>query len=374
MSTVKILHTGDFHIGSSRTGISHGKAEIKNTFFRVLDLCKSQSIDFLLIAGDLFDTPFPDSDTVQEIITAMMQIPDTIIAISPGNHDCACPGSVWLKYEFPENVYVFTGFGEYRVFPEKNVRLYGAAFTDRYERLPLLSTFGAVTSDNINICVLHGDLVSATSDSNYNPITNEAIKNSGFDYLALGHIHKRSQVERLGNTNFAYCGCPDGRGFDEEGSCGVYITELSKDKCFASYTEVCSRRYIAESFDVTGAATSAEIANNLYEHIESTYPNHQHNLYRINLVGTVNTDFTPNTSQIQSALRDRLAYIRVTDRTDTDFSDVERIAKESTLRGMFTERLLEISKSALPEETELYREAMKLGLKAFEKEITLNDN
>jgi len=71
MDGIKILHAADFHIGSSKSGLKEsaysGSEEIKNTFFKVLNLCRTESVDFLLIAGDLFDTPFVDSDTFAEI-------------------------------------------------------------------------------------------------------------------------------------------------------------------------------------------------------------------------------------------------------------------------------------------------------------------
>ncbi len=374
MAGVKILHTGDFHIGSSRTGIKNGRAEIINTFFKIIGLCKTENVDFLLIAGDLFDTPFPDSDTVGEIIHAMNQIPETVIAIAPGNHDCACPGSVWLKYDFPENVYVFTAFGESADFPDKNVRLFGAAFTDRYETLPLLSTFKELSDDYLNLCVLHGDIVSGLNDSNYNPITSDAIKNSGFDYLALGHIHKRSDIEKLGNTRFAYCGCPDGRGFDEDGGHGIYLGTVSEDNCDIEYIEISSRKYILNNLDITDCKTSVEIADKSLEYIKNSYADYEQNLYRISLTGTVSTDFVPNPRQIESALQEHLTYIRVTDNTDTDFSDIDKIAKESSLRGIFVQKLLQMSESAEDKNAELYRQALKLGLRAFEKGVTLDDN
>ncbi len=374
MAGVKILHTGDLHIGSSRTGIKNGRAEILNTFFGIIGLCKTENVDFLLIAGDLFDTPFPDSDTVGEVIQAMKQIPETIIAISPGNHDCACPGSVWLKYDFPENVCVFTAFGESVDFPGKNVRLYGAAFTDRYETLPLLSTFKELSDNFINLCVLHGDTVSGLNDSNYNPITSDAIKSSGFDYLALGHIHKRSEIEKLGNTHFAYCGCPDGRGFDEDGGRGIYLGTVSKDNCNIEYIEISSRKYILDHLDITGCSTSVEIADKVLEYIKNSYADYVQNLYRISLTGTISPDFVPNSGQIESALNEHLTYIRITDNTDTDFSDIHKIAKESSLRGIFVEKLLQMSESAEDKDAELYRQALKLGLRAFEKGVTLDDN
>lgn len=379
MGGLKILHTGDFHIGAMRSFLGStpgmGRAEIKNTFFKILDICKSESVDFLLIAGDLFDTPFPDADTVSEITHAMSQIPDTIIAISPGNHDCACPGSVYLSHTFPENVVIFTSFAEHFDFPEKNTRLYGAAFTDRFEKLSLLSGATDISTDMINLCVLHGDVVSSLSESVYNPITADAIKNSGFDYLALGHIHKRSDIQRCGNTFYSYCGCPDGKGFDEDGSRGAYLGTVNKGFCNMEYIELSSRKYLFEKTDVSGCENSLEISSRIITEIKQKYPqDFGNNLYRISLTGTLDADFSPNITQIESLLGQELLYVRITDNTEADFSDITKIAEESSLRGIFVQKMLEMAKSSGGEDHEAYNKALKLGLKAFEKEVLLGDN
>jgi len=379
MDGIKILHAADFHIGSSKSGLKEsaysGSEEIKNTFFKVLNLCRTESVDFLLIAGDLFDTPFVDSDTFAEISDAMTQISDTIIAISPGNHDCACPGSVYLKNSFPKNVVIFTSFTEYFDFTDKNVRLFGAAFTDRFERIPLLSGRLETNPDMINICVLHGEVISSLSESQYNPITQSAIKESGLDYLALGHIHKRSEIEKSGNTFYSYCGCPDGRGFDEDGSRGIYMGTVQKGKCSLKYVQLSSRQYIFHETDISDCESSVRISSKILAQLKERFPDtFDKNLYRVSLTGTLQSPFSPSIVQIESALGEDLLYIKITDRTEADLKDIKNIAKESSLRGIFVQKILEMSNSADPKDAEIYHKALKIGLKAFEREVTLGDN
>lgn len=375
MAGVKILHTGDFHIGSSRSGISSGRAELKNTFIKVVNICKEEKIDFLLIAGDLFDTPFPDNETSDEIIEAMSQIPDTVIAISPGNHDYVCPGSVWLKNKFPENVVIFTSFIESFDFEEKNVRLFGAAFTDRFERIPLLTANLSLNENMINLCVLHGQTVSALGESEYNPISVNSIVDCGFDYLALGHVHKRSEIQKSGNTFYSYCGCPDGRGFDEDGSRGVYIGTVEKGKCNLEYTELSTRQYIIESLDISGCETTNQISAEILSYIKEKYSGtYKNNLYRISLYGAVSADFTPDIVRIEGSLKDEVAYIRVYDDTEATLENISDLASESSFRGIFVQKLLEMQNTADNANKDLYIKALRLGLKAFEREVTLGDN
>ncbi|MBQ7097141.1 MAG: DNA repair exonuclease [Clostridia bacterium] len=375
MSEIKFLHTGDLHIGASRTGVKGGRTEIINTFFRIINLCKTENVDFLLISGDLFDRPFVDADTASEIIGAMSQIPDTVIAISPGNHDCACPESIYRTAKFPQNVVIFSSFSHSFDFPHKNVCLFGAAFTDSFQQTPLLNGQIKLSPDRINICVLHGDLVSTATESSYNPITTNAICECGFDYLALGHIHKRTEIKKLGKTYFSYCGCPDGRGFDEDGSHGVYLGTISKGNCKLEYTEMSSRQYILDHTDITGCKTSLDITSKILAQLKENYsPDYGKNLYRISLTGSTNVVFLPNITQIEAALSDEVEYIRISDNTVTDLSDINLIAAENSLRGIFVQKMLQMTEDADEAQKELHTLALQLGLKAFEKGVSLNDN
>ncbi len=375
MNSVKILHTADLHLGSSRTGVKGGKGELENTFLRIINICKTQSIDFLLIAGDLFDTPFVSSDVASKISSAISQIPDTIIAISAGNHDCSCPGSVYLKYDFPKNVIIFNSFLEYVDFPQKNVRLWGAGFTDRFENLPLLESDIDIKSDFINLCVLHGELVAENSTGTYNPIHLSAIEKSEFDYMALGHIHKPSDIEKSGRTHFAYSGCPEGTGFDETGSLGVYIGTVSKESVRLEFVEMSSRKYILDSVDITLCKNTFDISDRILNQLKDSYGEaFAQNLYRITLTGTVPLEIPLSVTQLNTVLRDTLCYAEVIDKSDRDIENIEKLSFETSLRGIFASKMLAKLKNASSDDYSLYQNALKIGLQAFSKGVTLDDN
>ncbi len=375
MNSIKFLHTADLHLGSGRTGVKGGKAEIENTFFKIINTCKAQAVDFLLIAGDLFDTPFADGELASRVISAMSQIPDTTVAIAPGNHDPVCPGSVYLKYDFPENVIIFTSFLEYIDFPQKNVRLWGAGFTDRFEKLPLLNAPDAQNPDMINLCVLHGELAAESTPGSYNPIRPSAISACGFDYLALGHIHKRSEVQVLGGTHFAYSGCPDGMGFDETGALGVYVGEITKSCVNVEFAEMSSRKYLMDSIDITGCQNTVDVSALALSYLKQKYgEDFEQNLYRLTLTGTAPADAGISQSQLKSILSDALHYIEIIDKTDADMKSIEAIAGETSLRGIFVSKMLSKINSADEGEQARYKNALKIGLRAFSKGVTLSDN
>lgn len=379
MNSVKILHTADCHLGSGRVSLSGsmrgGREELVGTFFKIISLCRENAADFLLIAGDLFDTPFADDGLVSDVCGGFSKIPGTQVIIAAGNHDCACPGSVYTRCSFPDNVTVFTSFAEYRDFPEKNVRIYGAGFTDKSEKIPLLNNFAVTDKDKINIGVLHGDLSGSPQASSYNPISTAQIAASGLDYLALGHIHKRSPIEKYSSTYCSYCGCPDGRGFDEEGSRGVYIGSVGKNLCALDYYELSSRIYAAESIDVSDCASAVAVADKISGLLRGKYGNDcTKNLYRISMTGTVGSDAFLNTERVRALLESCGIECNVTDRTEPDFKDIAGIASEETLRGAFVKKMLQKIDDAPSDRREMLYSALLTGLKAFDGEVKLLDN
>lgn len=377
MNEIKIIHTADLHLGSSRAAVStvdgFGRGELLNTFFRIIEICKTENADFLLIAGDLFDTPFTDDETVREVIGAIASIPDTVVAISAGNHDCASHGSVYTGYKFPENTVLFTSEAKYTDFPKKGVRLFGAGFSNIHADESLLNSPCPRRDGYISLGVLHGDLAGNGSFSQYNPISAEQIANSGLDYLALGHIHKRSEISKVGKTYFSYCGCPDGRGFDEDGSRGVYLCRVGVGECKAEYIETSSRLYLHENVDISTCQSSHDAAKLAFKELTAKYTNISRSLLKLSLCGTLSSDISFSTRQIEAYLSEHMAYCRVTDNTEVALSELEKLANEVSLRGIFVKKMLERIAAAEDSERDKLRRAMRIGIRAFEKGVGLND-
>ncbi len=220
---MKILHTADWHLGAPLQG--HGEslrkalAEVPG---RILEICRQENCDLVLIAGDVFDGGYTPAlyQNVFDILKAM-EVP---VFITPGNHDYCSQESPWRKEFWPENVHIFkTPRIESVAIPALNARVYGAGFASM-DCQGLLEDFAADCDEQYAIGIFHAD--PAVANSNYNPITVQQVKTSNLDYLALGHIHKADKFT-AGKTLCAWPGCPMGKGYDEPGEKGVYIVELS---------------------------------------------------------------------------------------------------------------------------------------------------
>ena len=108
------------------------------------------------------------------------------------------------------------------VLPELDCCFYGAGF--RSMDCPgLLAGFQARAAQRYAVGLFHGD--PAQRSSPYSPITAEQVRESGLDYVALGHLHQRGFFQ-AGSTLCAWPGCPMGQGFDETGPKGVLLVTL----------------------------------------------------------------------------------------------------------------------------------------------------
>ena len=245
---IKILHSADWHLDAPLLG----KEELKNALAsipgKLVALCREKDCDLVLLSGDLFDGA-PAADTVAAVKKALAQI-EVPVFITPGNHDPAVPGSIWLTEVWPENVTVFTeNQVKSHILEDLDCTVYGAAFTSM--GCPaLMENFRATHLTRYGIGIFHGDPTVVSSP--YNPITQTQIRQSGVDYLALGHIHKAGSL-LCGNTLCLWPGCPMGKDYGEPGEKGAYIITLD-DGVSSEFVVLDTPRFYDLSLSVVGSA------------------------------------------------------------------------------------------------------------------------
>lgn len=225
---LKILHSADWHMDAPFTSFPEEQREFLRREQlklpgKIAEICSRERCNLVLLAGDIFDGK-PGRDAIDAVKRSLRSCAVPVF-VAPGNHDFCDAGSPWLEESWPENVTVFTGNLESVVVPALNCRIYGAGYRGM-DCDPLLEGFCAGGDEEFHVAVLHGDPVTARSP--YCAITAGQIRESGLDYLALGHIHKAGMF-RSGTTLCAWPGCPMGRGWDETGTKGVCIAALEED-------------------------------------------------------------------------------------------------------------------------------------------------
>ncbi len=375
MNSVKILHCADIHIGAAESFLGQRaesrKAETLITFEKIVNLAKENNVDILLIAGDLFNSNSVEKAFVDAVFNSFAQIPDIKIVYAAGNHDPLNAESPFKKYPLPNNLFVLDTKDCFVEFAELNTRVYGKSFKEVYmrgvERFSLTDD-----SDYINLMCIHGELRSDLG-SDYNSITSDFIKDSGMDYIALGHVHKRSDIGKIGDTYLSYCGCPEGQGFDELGEKGVYLGNISKGSCDLQFVPTAKRMHICESVDVGGNTASSEIAENIINCLKQKYPeNYTENLYKIILTGHIDDGITVSAPEITSRLNEVLYFAKLRDKTEIKI-DFDALSQETSLKGVFVKNMLNKIEKANEGEKELLKAALNIGLKAFSGEVNYDE-
>ncbi len=374
MTTFRIVHTADLHLGSLFSSTpevaNQRKIEQIDTLKQILDICAETKADALLIAGDMFDTMKVERSLLNDV-KEMLSHYDLPVFITPGNHDPATPDSCYNE-EWPQNVHIFRDGMEKVEIPEKNTCVWGAGFTKTSCGETLLSGFTPVSS-RINVLVMHGELTDTpNSDCRYNPIYRQALENCGADYVALGHIHKYEHYE---DNDFLYCysGAPAGRGFDETGEKGVLVGYASKGFAHMEFRPLDNRMYYEEKIDVSGCESTQEFAGRIVAVLRDRHgEKFSHNLYDVTLIGSLDNGVIPAIPEITRRLRESVFYVRLTDATTTSL-DLALLMNDSTLKGAFVRKIFNKMQGD-SRNRDKYMRALIYGLRAFDGEIDIDEN
>lgn len=251
---LKIIHGADFHLDSPFSGLTPKRAaqrrgEQRELLERLAELARKKGAGLVLLAGDLLDSERVFPETARALSKALASIPCPVF-IAPGNHDPYTSRSIWTALDWPDNVHIFRSRGLERV-DLPGCTLWGRAFTDTHQETSPLEGLTVPGDGKLHLAVLHG---CVGERNGYGPISPAEIAASGLDYLALGHIHQGSGLNREGNTFWAYPGCPEGRGFDELGDKGVLYVEAEPGRVKSQFVSLAKRRYEIITADITGPA------------------------------------------------------------------------------------------------------------------------
>ncbi len=254
---VTFIHTADLHLGRAFAGLASTSSELggellealSNSFRKVIDLAIERSVDFVVIAGDVFDSADISYSTHREFIEAMKRLEKAGIRVylNTGNHD---PMLGWSRRIdlLPANVSVFPTsevgrFSHVRDGVEVAV-LYGRGFNESVEVENFALGYRRAPSDPIAIGVLHSD---TSGDASYAPCTPGDLVAAGMDYWALGHIHKTQVV--LASPPAIYSGSPQGLNINENSDHGCYVVSIEPGAP-ARHTFVKTGQVAWERFEV----------------------------------------------------------------------------------------------------------------------------
>jgi len=226
--SVKFLHTADWQMGMKALQAGEKAKEVRakrfETAARVVELAKRERVEFVLIAGDLFEHHDVDEAVVRKTIAILDRFAPIPVFVLPGNHDPLAAGCVWDRKDWRQvgdHIALLREAVEVKV--RDDVALYPSPLKQRRSTLDPSEWMPARAGGDqrIRIGLAHGALDILPERTNF-PIVPTRADDAGLDYLALGDWHGFMQRERT-----VYSGTMEQTSFDEQNSGEVVIVEIS---------------------------------------------------------------------------------------------------------------------------------------------------
>lgn len=235
----RFVHTADLHLDSPLRSLALKNPELadlvrgasRTALIRIVDLCIAESVDALLVAGDLYDGSQTSMNTALFLASEMRRLEAAGIRVFliRGNHDSQ--STVTRELTFPDNVHVFSGRA--KSVPAKTladgrvIHVHGISFANPHAPDSLLPSFQGPVADSINIGMLHTSLAGTPGHDPYAPTSVADLARHGFDYWALGHVHVR-QIHSQ-RPLIVMPGMPQGRDINEAGLKTVTLVTVGED-------------------------------------------------------------------------------------------------------------------------------------------------
>jgi DNA repair exonuclease SbcCD nuclease subunit len=296
MGGLRFVHAADLHLDSPFTGLQAintdiGKALQESTFrafSRIVDLCIKEQVDFLLIAGDVYDGADRSVKAQIRFRDALSRLGEAGIQsyVIHGNHD---PLDGWrAKLDFHPFVHIFGDKLE-RVSHEKDgvalAAIYGMSYPTREVHENLALAYQKQLGDPFAIGLLHANVGNDAGHESYASCTLNDLVRANLDYWALGHIHKREVLHAQAPT-IVYPGNPQGRHPGEMGEHGCMRVTVGADgHTDVTFVDTDDIRWIEKDISIDGLESVQDLLDVIEEQIGIRQEEGKNLVCRLRLVG-----------------------------------------------------------------------------------------
>lgn len=233
----RFLHAADIHLDSPLKGLeSYEDAPLeairgatRRAFDNLIDLAIEEKVDFVLIAGDLYDGDWKDYNTGLFFVSRMGRLDKAGIKvfIVSGNHDAA--SHITKAMPLPGNVTFFSAKKPQSItLDDLGAIIHGQSYSSKAITENLAFGYPQRDSNYFNIGLLHTSLTGREDHENYAPCSPDDLKSKGYDYWALGHVHKREAVSE--DPLIIFPGNIQGRHIKETGTKGATLITVEEGR------------------------------------------------------------------------------------------------------------------------------------------------
>ena len=283
---MRFIHAADLHLDSPMQGLASRadaptnvlRTATRGAFVRLVDAALRLEVDFMVIAGDIYDGDWQDFNTGIFFALQLGRLDKAHIPVFllHGNHDAQ--SSITRSLRLPANVHRFPAERpETFELESLGVALHGQSFAHRAVTENLAASYPRPRAGCVNIGVLHTALEGHSAHARYAPCTADELDALGYDYWALGHVHERRVIAR--RSTIAYPGNLQGRHIREPGARGALLVEIDgRGAVDIAPLEVDVLRWHTLTVDVSAAhdfdAAAGAACEALAEHAQACGPDH----------------------------------------------------------------------------------------------------
>lgn len=235
---IRFIHAADLHLDTPFSGLEQTSKKLTEklkqapfqSFEKIVDIAIAKEVDFVLLAGDLYNTRQVNIRAQSLFIEQLNRLKQFEIAVFliRGNHDYLTEATQRLALPLPDNVYTFSDEVETHIFETKGkqrVAVSGFSYNSQWISERKINSYPArLPNVDMHIGLLHGAIESTqTKAANYAPFSMKELQQKNYDYWALGHIHQFEQV--LAHPLAYYSGNIQGLHKNETGEKGCLFVE-----------------------------------------------------------------------------------------------------------------------------------------------------
>lgn len=272
----KFIHAADLHLDSPLLGLAQyegaPEAALRGATRRALEnlvhVALEEKVDFVLIAGDVYDGDWPDHNTGLFFARQMGRLRDANISVYliAGNHDAQ--SNMTKSLQLPDNVFRFPTKKAATVRVEAiGVAIHGQGFHTRAVVTDLSADYPPAVPGAYNIGLLHTSLTGYEGHDSYAPCTVDGLKKLDYDYWALGHIHKQEAI-RVFDPAIWFPGNIQGRHIRETGPKGCLVVSVDdRGEHEVDFRELDVVRWAEIVVDATRAQTLDDCIDDFREQL-----------------------------------------------------------------------------------------------------------
>lgn len=322
--SVRFIHTSDWQLGMTRAFLSEEAGarfsqDRISAITKLGDLAKQHDAQFIIVAGDVFESNQLSPKTLLRTLEALKHLPIPVFLL-PGNHDPLDGASIFSTKEFleaAEHIVVIRDMQPIPVPGVDGVEVVGAPWRTKHPSSDLCKDLtGSLEPAQgvLRVAVAHGQVDTLSPDVSKPEIIDlaaveAAIQEGKFHYLGLGDRHSVTDVGSTGRVR--YSGAPVATAFDEVDPNKALLVDFEDGgTCTVEPLDVGNWSFIAEQFDMNGTEDLEK-----FEKWLSEIPNKECTSVKIGFEGSINLATAAALDELMESKAELFASLRRRPRT-----------------------------------------------------------